>query len=855
MQQNVYTKLNTTYLKCPGSTIAPIQSEYNPTLFASNVNIDNVPLSLQTELTHRDLTVYQTCINKVYNFASGPDNMQTLLKDISNSYIPILPPNGIRFKAIKDAEIILDASYALLVAYDSSYSRLTNRISTNKTTFTSNLNKNSDSLTKISTYGGVITTQYSDLTNTAIDMNSFLSSNFRHFNFAENMFNAFRDTTNIDTLHTNLNNTLISIKFYRSLYMKITNIYSNYRLENTAYDAITNDYISYINNRNSNSSDLKSPLSKNTTLSSRYVSVLSTLNSLKSIKNTYNTNNDKCITYNNRYTLLNSNFLNCYKDSHIDKARSQYNTDTDDFKSAKKNKKSQSTIDAKQSTRQSSLDCYNALGTSLSHYNSRSHWNKSNAKTTTDKGKNIYDNYYTGETVRIKVFNEADWKDQTIYNSVFNTRNNLLLQKCSPEISDTCKDKSVLTAYNYIKNNTDSNACSSLESSKTSFNTNLNTLNTMRTTILLDIINLMKTMGIPETSSLMNIPSGDYFNSDTNFNNFYTNLTNYINKNKSLFTQLKNNKAYITNTFEPISKEFIRNNCTDKNEVVVTYTDYNNTTFKGLYNITLEHTVTFVTDKILYLLIAKELPIINTNGPHVTLYNTICADIIEANRIRGLFNDLLIKFNTRYTDYTNNLIFNYDKDVSSYNTKISTAIASFNNCAYLKTCDRPVTNPESKNKMSYKFVRGTTIPDNKLELFNYVDNSTKVMADGVSIKNTINILLNSAVISNYSPKKTYVNFTSKNTIISTNIQDAMTNFNKNDILNYKKNEILSYMPNNNYSFIEGMCPSQTVYNANPQNNLPNTAADLNNVSFYSKFITNVKRTDDLKQNLTNLQNN
>jgi hypothetical protein len=83
----------------------------------------------------------------------------------------------------------------------------------------------------------------------------------------------------------------------------------------------------------------------------------------------------------------------------------------------------------------------------------------------------------------------------------------------------------------------------------------------------------------------------------------------------------------------------------------------------------------------------------------------------------------------------------------------------------------------------------------------------------------------------------------------------MVNFNKNDILKYKKNEISGYVPNNNYSFIEGMCASQSVYNENPENNLVNTVADLNNVSFYSKFITNVKRTDDLNQNLMNLQNN
>lgn len=845
MQQNVYNKLNTTYLKCPGSKVAPIQDEYNPTLFASNVNIDNIPKSAQTELTHRDLTVYQTCINKVYNFSEGTDNMQTLLIDISNSYVPILPPNGIMYKAIKDSEIILDLSNALLEAYDASYSRLTERIKTNKKTFNTYLTNNeriTSSLSSMTSPGGAVYTNHLDLTTMSTDINTLITSTLKNLGTItlRNIYMKFINTKeNINDVYSNLDDNLSFIKYYRDLYVKTKNIYNNYKIDNTTYNTEINDFINYIKNNN----NLKKYLNKNTTLKTTHNNVLSILNNLKTIKTNYNNNIVNCDSYTNRNKNLNNAFINCYNDTHIDLAKKRYEIDTNDLKSAKQNNQNKKTITNKQNTRQSSLDCYNNLSVSFARYNSN--WNKTSPTDEENKGIGIYNNYFTPETVTMKDF---DWKDQKKENSNFNNRHNTVLKKCNSEIKNKCNmtGKVIISnAYNYIKNNTHSTACTIKNSSLTSFGPTAQQLLPICNNIITNIKSLLITVGVEENSYLYKNPDEDPYNNDTTFNKLFDDIRSYITKIKNFIVKLNSSISYFTQTVEPKIKEYINNNCTSNNEIVITYFDYNNNIFKGPYNISLQHSVIF-TDKLNYMFMSRELPVKNVNGVYLNLYNSICEDIIEANRIKDLFNALLIRFNIKYNDYSNNLIVVYDQAVASYNTKINTAIGSFNNCAYLKTCDRPESNPPSKNKMAYTFIRSNTVPDDKLPLFNYVtDNGVTV--NGAAIKSKINTLLNSQVIGSYSPKKKYFNYVSKNTNISTNIQEGMENF--------KRNEILGYDKNNNYSFIEGMCSSQSVYNENPENNLVNTVSDLNNVSFYSKFITNVKRTEDLSQNLMNLQNN
>jgi len=836
MQQAIYDKFNTSYLLCPASTVAPIQTADVPGLFDLSANMSSIQLSNKTDLTHRDLDVYKSCINKVYEYNVGSNNVQSLMTNIKNSYVPLLVPTGSRYVAIKNKEALLDASYALLTKYDTSYNLLVDRIKNNRITFNTNQTQINTIKTNLATFDGIINTHKNDLNGKANAINSHLNT-YGHRNFATNMFNDCIAAPDLDTKTTELTNNLTIIDYYRRIYIKIMDIYNNYSITSTNYDTIVNSYIDYISKSNTN--DLKNVLSLNATLNTTYINVKGIINAMQIHKAAYTGDVIKCQTYTDRENTLNNAFLNCYTEKQLQEARDKYKTDTEDVKTAKKNNKSRDRIDALQNTRQLSLDCYNALGVSISHYNSTSFWNKS-----TNKGLNIYNKYNEGESATIKIFNENDWKDFNISGSVFTSRHNILLNRCKSEIVNKCKEKNIETAYNYIKQNTDVNACPSRDNRQSLFNTYRDQLLSNSTNIITLIKDTMKLMGVPNDSSLLDIPNGDKFKVESTFTSFKNNTKTYIDKIKSFIPMFNTNFSYVTDTYIPEITRYNNYNGTKNNTVITTYNNYSNnfTTRKNTYN---QHYATFYDGILFYFLITINLPLINEDKQQKELYNTICADIIEAARIQKLFNDLIPLFNTSYSEYST-LITDYNRDVDSYNANIANVINAFNTCSRLKTCDRPITNPITKNKFSYEFNRMVNIPEDKLDIFKYVINGNEV--DGAAIKQKLNEILTVADITTYT-KKTYSNTSANNKIISTVITEGMENYDRTK-------DISNYTPNNNYSFInaEGMC-NNNIYNINPQNNLPNTVADLTNVSFYSKFITDIKRADDLSQNLMNLQNN
>jgi hypothetical protein len=832
---------STSKLSCPAITTPTVVPAAIPTLFNLTTNMSNIPRTPKTEYTHRDLTVYQSCINKVYNYNVGSNNIQALMTTIINTYVPLLPPNGSRYVVIKQRESLLDASHALLTGYDASYTLLVDRITQDKITFNTNQTQINTIKTNLATFDGIINTHKNDLNGKANSINSHLNT-YGHRNFATNMFNDCIAAPNLDTKTSELYNNLIIIEYYRLMYKKIMDIYNNYSITSTNYDTIVNDYINYI--LNSNTNDLKNVLSLNATLNTTYINVKNILNSMKTNKNAYTQNLTNCQRYTDRYTTLNNAFLNCYTDTHVQQAKDQYDRDTKDVKDAKKNNKSNSTIQSKQNTRQSSLDCYNGLNLSIAHYKSPSFWNKS-----TNMGKNISDFYDEPSlATSIKVFSDLEWMDKKISGSKFTDRHADVLTKCTAAIKNKCNEKSIKNASDYIKQNTasspDSTACTTKDNSNTLFNTYRDQLLSNSTNIITLIKDTMKLMGVPNDSSLLDIPNGDKFKVESTFTAFKNNTKIYIDKIKIFIPILNTNFSYVTDTYIPEITRYNNYNGTKNNTVITTYNNYSNnfTTRKNTYN---QHYATFYDGMLFYLFITINLPLINEDMQQKRLYDTICANIAEANRIKGLFNTLKPLFNTSKSVYTQ-LISDYDRDVGSYNDNIATVINSFNICSRLQTCDRPVSNPISKNNYSYIFTRSESIPQNQLDIFSHVENSVAVNAE--AIKQRLNEILTVPKINSYATK-TYSDIVLNNQIISTVIVEGMENYDRTK-------EISSYTPNNNYFFInaEGMC-NNNIYNKNPQNNLPNTVADLTNVSFYSKFITDVKRADDLSQNLMNLQNN
>ena len=190
-----------------------------------------------------------------------------------------------------------------------------------------------------------------------------------------------------------------------------------------------------------------------------------------------------------------------------------------------------------------------------------------------------------------------------------------------------------------------------------------------------------------------------------------------------------------------------------------------------------------------------------------------------------------------YVCFNNNLISQIDdyySDVSGYHGLLNNIRGTLNKCNTIKSASDITT--RNQNTLS-DFTNLNIL--NKYTIIDLSRNSQLYLYDDTSYNSQINNLLSFNKISQNNNIDTFKSNMRRITNVQTNdtLKEPMTNYIKEGMTN-------TAIPIGDVFFDE-----------DPNKDINNKLSDIKNIAHYSKFITDINRTQDLDQNLANLQNN
>ncbi len=495
-------------------------------------------------------------------------------------------------------------------------------------------------------------------------------------------------------------------------------------------------------------------------------------------------------------------------------------------------------------------DCWNSLNIGTILYNGTKYPNTSagqkynNGKTYFDKpAKELFDFYYTGlsgypymnDNGTITGYGGPglghihDW-----------VNNSAMSCDATPDIIGKCSN--LTNTYNRLKNGTQNQNCAATnitqyESTKTSnlnnFTTSMSRFKELVYSIVLRNISSLTNKYSAYTPLPEDIQNINYDIIETNVRLPLIDIYTINNLILTLFTEYTSLKSVSNSYNAQLAVVCSKHGIAMTSKYITEYTKYQDKAYTTADAKTFAYTLNINMQNILTLTESIN-PYTTPDGTTYLAYKKVVDTI---NSLPAIIDDYTVKY-SEYYPKSENLkikITDLNNKINRYNTNIMNVVNSFNNCAYLKSCQSNSTDPKL-NEYSYLIspTQPIDIPNMHSPLFSNAINF-----------NNIKGLQNEIAYTSADFSYNYVTLSIFDTSRDIDVE-SFTNSNKSN-----RFSIIDAMTN----FIEPMCTTLPWDDPNASTNIKNKSIDLKNIAFYSKFITDVKRTSDLSQNLINLQNN